>query len=155
MFVLQRYIYTACAKGRVVGKFSPTCIVLLHVLSCDRCCAAVYDVLTGEVVQTLLTENYRNCVRDVSWHPTQPAELVSTSVITAVSSMSLCATFVHPSLSPHSIPPPPPTPYSGMVFYSCGPITRGRTLYQTHAGVTLTSGNLSLVAFLSFASPPK
>ncbi|CAI8014252.1 DDB1- and CUL4-associated factor 11 [Geodia barretti] len=54
----QRYIYTACAKGRVV----------------------VYDTLTGEVVQTLMTDNYNCvCVRDVSWSPSQPGELVSSS----------------------------------------------------------------------------
>ena len=40
----------------------------------------VYDALTGDVVQTLMTEKYRNCVRDVSWNPSQPAELVSSSV---------------------------------------------------------------------------
>ena len=27
-----------------------------------------------------MTDQYKNCVRDVSWHPTQPAQLVSTSV---------------------------------------------------------------------------
>jgi WD repeat-containing protein 23 len=54
----QRYIYTACAKGRVV----------------------VYDALTGEVVKTLMTGNHNSvCVRDVSWSPSQPAELISSS----------------------------------------------------------------------------
>ena len=41
---------------------------------------SVYDVVTGKVVQSLLTQDYCNCIRDVSWHPTQPGELVSTSV---------------------------------------------------------------------------
>lgn len=50
----QRYIYTGCASGRVV----------------------IYDVLTGEIVQSL--HGHRACVRDVSWHPYLP-HLVSSS----------------------------------------------------------------------------
>ncbi|XP_023342562.1 DDB1- and CUL4-associated factor 11 isoform X2 [Eurytemora carolleeae] len=50
----QRYIYTGCASGRVV----------------------IYDVLTGEIVQTL--SGHRACVRDVSWHPYYP-EILSSS----------------------------------------------------------------------------
>ena len=74
------------------------CSVCLH--------AAVFDVLTGEVVQTLMTDQYRNCVRDVSWHPTQPAQLVSTSVswtstiASAVTTSYLLCFFVHNVFSP-------------------------------------------------------
>ena len=41
---------------------------------------AVYDTLTGEVVRTLKSDKYNNCVRDVHWNPTKPAELVTASV---------------------------------------------------------------------------
>ncbi|XP_015191520.1 PREDICTED: DDB1- and CUL4-associated factor 11 isoform X1 [Polistes dominula] len=50
----QRYIYTGCASGRVI----------------------IYDVLTGQIVNTLL--GHKKCVRDVSWHPFHQ-EIVSTS----------------------------------------------------------------------------
>ncbi|XP_064398579.1 DDB1- and CUL4-associated factor 11-like isoform X2 [Halichondria panicea] len=53
----QRYIYTACAKGRVI----------------------IYDVLTGEVVKRLESDKSQGVVRDVSWHPTSPGKLVASS----------------------------------------------------------------------------
>lgn len=42
----QKYIYAACATGKVI----------------------IYDSLTGQVVQKL-SDGHTNCVRDVSWHP--------------------------------------------------------------------------------------
>eukprot|EP00731_Ephydatia_muelleri_P026211 Em0018g311a len=45
----QRYIYAACAKGRVI----------------------IYDLLTGHI-------KYHDCIRDVSWHPTEPVLTAST-----------------------------------------------------------------------------
>lgn len=52
----QRYIYTACAKGRVI----------------------IYDLLTGKIIKTLTSPSCHNCVRDVFWHPTEPEITAST-----------------------------------------------------------------------------
>ena len=57
-------------------------------------------------MQTLMTDQYKNCVRDVSWHPTQPAQLVSTSVswtssiACAVTTSYLLCFFVYDVFSP-------------------------------------------------------
>ncbi len=40
----------------------------------------VYDVLTGEVVKRLGTDESQGVIRDVSWHPTSPGKLVASSV---------------------------------------------------------------------------
>lgn len=41
---------------------------------------AVYDVLTGDIVTTLKADSTQGVVRDVSWHPTLPGQLVTSSV---------------------------------------------------------------------------
>lgn len=53
----MRYIYAACARGRVL----------------------IYDILTGEVVKTLTSRNCSSCIRDVHWHPFIPGEVVAAS----------------------------------------------------------------------------
>lgn len=53
----QRYIYTACARGRVI----------------------IYDVLTGRIVDKLMSRQCQRCIRDVCWHPFEPGVLVSSS----------------------------------------------------------------------------
>lgn len=53
----QRYIYTGCANGRVI----------------------IYDILTGEIVHKLITEQCNFCVRDVSWHPYQIGTLAAST----------------------------------------------------------------------------
>ncbi len=86
---IQRYIYTACAKGRVISKYAHSlnyvvynnfCSYQLILIPPPPIYIVVYDVLTGEVVKRLESDKSQGVVRDVSWHPTSPGKLVASSV---------------------------------------------------------------------------
>ena len=99
---------------------------------------AVYDTLTGEVVKTLSNKKYENCVRDVHWNPTQPAELVTSSVSVCVCtvwcgwsislSLSLSLSLTHTHTHTHT--------HSGMEFFSCGLTERDQTWSRTLVDAT-------------------
>lgn len=68
----QRFIYTGCGTGRVIGK---AYMVLFYHFLCF--CSSVYDVLTGKIREAI--GGHRDVVRDVDWHPIRH-EIVSSSV---------------------------------------------------------------------------
>lgn len=85
----QRYIYTGCATGQVVGTVSRSSLWLVAKINQIACITIfqlfftnifpVYDVLTGRIEKQL--KGHKDCVRDVSWHPHRP-EIISVSVST-------------------------------------------------------------------------
>ncbi len=86
---IQRYIYTGCAKGRVISENAYFYISHSHKhyyyyhkinVHTNPPPYIVYDVLTGEVVKRLGTDESQGVIRDVSWHPTSPGKLVASSV---------------------------------------------------------------------------
>ena len=80
----QRYIYTGCAAGRVIGTLFKFIISLKKKTGKELIIKVsffpfflVYDSLTGKIEKELT--GHRACVRDVSWHPYRP-EITSVSV---------------------------------------------------------------------------
>lgn len=74
----QRFIYTGCGTGRVIGKVSM--VALLSTFT-EIIVLLVYDVLTGKIREAI--GGHRDVVRDVDWHPIRH-EIVSSSVSSIV-----------------------------------------------------------------------
>lgn len=71
----QRYIYTGCGLGSVIGGLREYSTVFVCIYGYNV--LLVYDSLTGKVKQNV--NGHVMCVRDVSWHPTRN-EILSSSV---------------------------------------------------------------------------
>lgn len=86
----QRYIYTGCGTGRLIGTYSAVSF-LFRWQNVIRSIAfrysssssslshssfsAVYDVLTGKIVYSV--RGHKDIVRDVAWHPSRNEILTS------------------------------------------------------------------------------
>lgn len=73
----QRYIYTGCGTGRLIGEFmrSDNCGSALSLTQIRFISISVYDVLTGKIVNS--NRAHKDIVRDVAWHPKRNEILTS------------------------------------------------------------------------------
>lgn len=73
----QRYIYTGCGTGRLIGELRRHMTVVSRSFHLHKSVSfiSVYDVLTGKIVNS--NRAHKDIVRDVAWHPKRNEILTS------------------------------------------------------------------------------